>query len=285
MTRTLARSPQPDARAATVLLDELDAGRLKSGADGREGGGPRRVLAGLKPSKGAGRGRSSFGQLIPAPVEQCSGCPKLCGCYVLFHDIPLANVQKHDIRFCGPQGDRARCSSTPPGLTKDQEGPRPMAVTTNITLGACRAGTAPSRRQLGGATLAALCGVAFAGTVVLPDPGEAFPAAAGPDAELLELCAAIDALQVQADALYVGPGRIENDDVRDDVLAPITGEQVPMIERMCELQPATLQGHLVRARTYWGWDKDPPERDSEYCNEAMQGAILRDLAALAEHVA
>ena len=178
MTRTLAGSPQPDARAATVLLDELHTGRFQSGADSHEGGGPRRVLAGFKPSKGAGRGRSSFGKLIPAPVKQCSGCPKLCRCYVLFHDIPLANVQKHDIRFYGPQGDRARCSSTPPGLTKDQEGPRPMAMTTNTTLGIGRAVTALSRRQFGGFLLAALTGVAFAGAVVLPDPNEMFPAEA-----------------------------------------------------------------------------------------------------------
>ncbi len=140
----------------------------------------------------------------------------------------------------------------------------------------------PTRRGVGGAILAAVCGGAFGAAVVLPDPGEALPVAASPDAELLELCAAIDALQVQVDALYTGATRIEDDNTRDDVLAPITAEQIPMIERMCELRPATLQGHLVRARTYWGWDKDPPHADSPYCNESMQGAILRDLAALAE---
>ncbi|MGI4943743.1 MAG: hypothetical protein ACRYHQ_24785 [Janthinobacterium lividum] len=53
-----------------------------------------------------------------------------------------------------------------------------MAVTTNTTLGACRAVTAPSRRQFGGFLLAALTGATFAGAVVLPDPGETFPAEA-----------------------------------------------------------------------------------------------------------
>ncbi|MGI4946972.1 MAG: hypothetical protein ACRYHQ_41510 [Janthinobacterium lividum] len=53
-----------------------------------------------------------------------------------------------------------------------------MAVTINTTLGAGRAVTAPSRRQFGGFILAALTGVAFAGAVVLPDPGETFPAEA-----------------------------------------------------------------------------------------------------------
>ena len=49
---------------------------------------------------------------------------------------------------------------------------------------------APSRRQLGGSILAAACGAAFAGAVVLPDQGEAFPAAESPDATLLRLCSA-----------------------------------------------------------------------------------------------
>lgn len=155
-----------------------------------------------------------------------------------------------------------------------------MAAESTTTLGLGRAVTAPSRRQLvGGSILAALSGAAFAGAVVLPDRGEAFPASASPDTELLRLCAAIDALQVQADALYTGPGRIEDDNTRDNAMAPITDAQIPLIERMCEIRPATLQGHLARAQTYWGWDKDPPDADSPYCNEAMQGAILRDLAA------
>ncbi len=138
----------------------------------------------------------------------------------------------------------------------------------------------PSRRHLvGGSILAALSGAAFAGAVVLPDPGKAAPEVVGPDAELLRLCAAIDTLQVQADALYTGPGRIEDDNTRDNAMVPIIDAQIPLIERMCEIRPATLRGHVARAQTYWGWDKDPPDADSPYCNEAMQGAILRDLAA------
>ncbi|MGI4939282.1 MAG: hypothetical protein ACRYHQ_01715 [Janthinobacterium lividum] len=155
-----------------------------------------------------------------------------------------------------------------------------MAAESTTTLGTRRAVTAPSRRQFGGAILAALCGATFAGAVVLPDPGEAFPAAANPDAELIELCAAIDALQLRFDALCDGPEKIDDDDARMDAVAPITAEQLPLIDRMCEIRPTTLQGHMARARTYWLWDKDPPEADSPYTNEAMQGAILRDLAAL-----
>ncbi|MGI4976802.1 MAG: hypothetical protein ACRYG6_07650 [Janthinobacterium lividum] len=139
-----------------------------------------------------------------------------------------------------------------------------------------------TRRGVGGAILAALTGAAVAGAVVLSDPGEAFPVAASPDDELISLCAECDALQVQVDALWDGVSRIEDDDERDNLQAPLTAQQIPLIERMCETRPTTLQGHVARCRTYHRWDKSPPDVNSPYCNEAMQGAILRDLAALAE---
>ena len=60
---------------------------------------------------------------------------------------------------------------------------------------------APSRRQIGGSILAALSGAAFAGAVVLPNPGEAFPVAQNPDAILLRLCAAAAEADRQSEAL------------------------------------------------------------------------------------
>ncbi|MGI4797490.1 MAG: hypothetical protein ACRYG8_26275 [Janthinobacterium lividum] len=66
-----------------------------------------------------------------------------------------------------------------------------MAAESTTTLGTRRAVNAPSRRHLiGGSILAALTGAAFAGAIVLPDPGETFPPASSPDAVLLRLCAA-----------------------------------------------------------------------------------------------
>lgn len=72
--------------------------------------------------------------------------------------------------------------------------------------------TTPSRRQLGASTLAALCGAAFAGAVVLPDPGEAFPAEGirisgtplqpSPDTRLLALCAEAMLLDQAAEDLH-----------------------------------------------------------------------------------
>jgi hypothetical protein len=61
---------------------------------------------------------------------------------------------------------------------------------------------APSRRHLvGGSILAALSGAAFAGAVVLPDPGEVFPALASADAVLLRLCAAAAEADRKSEAL------------------------------------------------------------------------------------
>lgn len=65
------------------------------------------------------------------------------------------------------------------------KGTQIMAATSTDALGIGRAVNAPSRRQLGGSMLAAVCSAAFAGAVVLPDRGEAFPAPASPDAELI----------------------------------------------------------------------------------------------------
>jgi len=64
----------------------------------------------------------------------------------------------------------------------------PKAIATPITASATV--PASTRRQvLGGAVLAALTGGAFGAALVLPNPGEAFPSPASPDADLLALCA------------------------------------------------------------------------------------------------
>jgi len=87
-----------------------------------------------------------------------------------------------------------------------------MAAASNTTLGTRRAVLAPSPRQLGGSILAAACGAAFAGAVVLPDPGEAFPAQGirisrmplqpSPDAAVLALCAEAMRLDQAAEDLH-----------------------------------------------------------------------------------
>ncbi len=158
---------------------------------------------------------------------------------------------------------------------------------------------APTRRRLvGGSLLAAACGAAFAGAVALPDRGETFPAKgiremripsqAGPDAELVRLCAECDALQQQIDDLFdegsdLRPHAeqlaLEHD--RDQLVEPLCRQQDPLLERICELRATTPQGHSARARTLLGWDKDPCWTHDECWNSQLIGAIVRDLVGAA----
>ncbi len=160
-----------------------------------------------------------------------------------------------------------------------------MAAAAFTTLGTRRAVTAPSRRQLGGSFLAAACGAAFAGAVVLPDRSEAFPEAASPDAELIRLCAKCDALQAKMDAFFEGdPTRDMTvseartfDRARMVALKPFEDAQDPLLERICELRATTPQGHAARARTLIAWNKDPCWTHDGCWNSQLIGAIVRDL--------
>lgn len=143
----------------------------------------------------------------------------------------------------------------------------------------------PSRRRLiGGSILAATCGAAFAGAVVLPNPGEAFPVAASPDAELIGLCAECDALQARVDAIWADrkthlpvPEQIAIERVRDVEQQPLLNAMDPLLERICEQRATTPQGHAARARTLIAWDKDPCWVDDDCWNSQLIGAIVRDL--------
>jgi len=277
------------------------------------------------------------------------------------------------------------CYSTAPGLTRSKDTPMPQAAHTHTT--GCF--SAPSRRQLGGSTLAALCGAAFAGAVMLPDPGEAFPAPpspdahllalyaeffcvntsveavrdddalasvraardtlaerisatraasatglqakarvghflmnerhcpgtsfddvdtyaltllrelmagtvepvpvlASPDAELIRLCAECDALQARIDAHYAAPWehlspaeQTAREQAIDAANQPLTDQKDPLLERICDLRAATLEGNAARARTLMAWDKDPCWTHDGCWNSQLTGAIVRDLTAVA----
>ena len=141
---------------------------------------------------------------------------------------------------------------------------------------------APSRRHLvGGSILAALSGAAFAGAVVLPDPGEA---AENPDADLIRLCAECDALQARIDALYATPWEgLSNDQMTAREKMIDAGERVlsdrqdPLLERIVEYRATTREGQAARARTLLAWDKDPCWTDDACWNSQLIGAIVRDL--------
>ncbi len=122
-----------------------------------------------------------------------------------------------------------------------------MAVESPTTLGTRRAVTAPSRRQLGGSILAAACGAAFAGAVVLPDPGEAFPAEGirisrtppqpSPDARLLALCAEFFRVDTSVEAVP-----------DDDALFPVMEARDTLAQRISATRAASAAGLQAKAR-------------------------------------
>jgi hypothetical protein len=116
-----------------------------------------------------------------------------------------------------------------------------MAATSNTTLGTRRAVLAPSRRQLiGGSILAALSGAAFAGAVVLPDPGEAFPQPIGHDAEVLAACATFTTAHQQVE-------RLEHADVPDAVFNAAVDALHAALVRVSGLRATTPTGLRAKA--------------------------------------
>lgn len=115
------------------------------------------------------------------------------------------------------------------------------------------------------------------------------PTTENPDAELIGLCARCDVLQEQVDALHVRPWddmtidqEIGWEQARDVRVEPIRDQQEELFERICELRVITMQGHVARARTLVGWDKDLC-RPGDYhgWSEQLVGAVVRDLVASA----
>ena len=102
----------------------------------------------------------------------------------------------------------------------------------------------------------------------------------GPDAELLAACAAFDALEHEAEALQVGPGRIENDEARSRALAVIVARQEPWLERMCALRAGGPAGWRARARSLALWDRDMlADYEMGYTDRRLLAALLRDMVA------
>ncbi len=98
--------------------------------------------------------------------------------------------------------------------------------------------TTPSRRQLiGGSIVAALTGAAFAGVVVLPDPGEAFPAPASPDTHLLALCAEFFRVDTSVEAVP-----------DDDALSLVMEARDTLAQRISATRAISATGLQAKAR-------------------------------------
>ncbi len=100
-----------------------------------------------------------------------------------------------------------------------------------------------------------------------------------PDAELLEACAAFDALERAYLATGFGykpySAEAEAAEIERD---RISAAQKPLVARMWEMQAITLEGQVARARSYALWDAElmKPQDDIE---GLFKQAIVRDLLA------
>src|SRR5205085_2014995 len=104
--------------------------------------------------------------------------------------------------------------------------------------------------------------------------------AAGPDAELIALCAQFDTGERQYLAIYE---QVADDDAADRAAAPIRAAQRLLLNRICAIRATTLEGFRARIRTVMLEDQElDPTAEAEtgewYFNVRLMAVLLRDLA-------
>jgi hypothetical protein len=129
----------------------------------------------------------------------------------------------------------------------------------------------PSRRALLGGTAALLAGAVVTATTIAPQNG-----GASPDAELIALCAEIDALEDKIDSFTIKGATIEEEEAQDKLAQPFADEQEPLIVQLCDMPATTIEGIRARARTLVKWAPDWRNKRGGY-DAAMISALLSDL--------
>lgn len=131
------------------------------------------------------------------------------------------------------------------------------------------------------ALFSALAGAALAGAAA---PAVAARAArqAHPDAELARLCDELTALTAEIETYYEGPLAIEDDDERDEELAPLRARERALTRHIASLPAATASGLRAKARAYVTWH---PDFDSNavaegYADELLRASIIHDATRL-----
>jgi len=140
----------------------------------------------------------------------------------------------------------------PGGLIRQVAG---ELVETSPDPEACRQGAPPSRRVfLGAAILTSLA----ASKAASAKPGH-------PDAKLLGLLGRFAALQREINGYWVcgigenasrGPNYIEDEDEREAATVSLIAQQDPIIDQVCALRPATIEGCHALAVCLLLWDHD-----------------------------
>ena len=139
------------------------------------------------------------------------------------------------------------------------------------------------RRAALGLFGAALLAAAPVRAAANPGAFAPLPVAPSPDAELIRLCDAFNALEAKIQAAYSdGPEGIEDDNARDDFLEPIRAAQDDLLCQIEAIRATTMQGVMARAAMFAGWADDilADWAESHSYDERMLLALVRDAAAL-----
>ncbi len=104
-----------------------------------------------------------------------------------------------------------------------------------------------------------------------------------PDGTVIAACAVFNVLERRRLDLIEGPGRIADDDARDQALGPLAGEQQAYLDRLCRQRATTLAGHRARAISFALWDGGEladRARANGLLEDRLLAALVRDLAGL-----
>lgn len=105
-----------------------------------------------------------------------------------------------------------------------------------------------------------------------------------PDELLITAAAAFCSLEERRVALIEGPGRIDDDDDRDEALKPLAAAQTEPFRVLCDARATTPAGHRARASAIVLGDGGEIFYRAKVCGlpeDRLIAALLRDLVGLA----
>lgn len=107
------------------------------------------------------------------------------------------------------------------------------------------------------------------------------PTAADTDEALIAACVAVVAIESRRRDLFDGPGRIDDDSVRDAALGQLDAEERPFLEAAARTMPSTWTGHAVRAAAFLLMDAGALHHQARLGSDGdrLLAAIVTDLAA------
>lgn len=136
----------------------------------------------------------------------------------------------------------------------------------------------PSRRQLlASAGASALAGIA-AVTIAMPEL-----LAADPDAEMMAVAAEVDRIHAEAEA-YVRAASIDlkggtpECEAVEEEFARRLQVANHLIDDLIDMHPQTMAGHRARAKAFITFDGGNKMNKSQYRDDCLLAAIIRDLA-------